>query len=561
MLRHIIIVLIAIGILTSHLVADECIAPSGATRVNSLYLPDSNGTHWLIDNWRDSNSNTLAQAGDYFNFRDEFGQAVQISDPTILYLQSASGNWFYITGSTNHPTYSNTNFVIYRTRDFRFFEPHMFAFDYQNRNGSQQFLDGSSIHIQNDRYWQLWAPAFLFDPDPADQDPPIHLFFAAIENHEPSAQTDGVQDYHSVYRVSIRKSEFLSWHGKNPFSDDGRRFDDARSTLPKQRQLGYRSPTTGLLIFDGGYSRSKTVACTASAAMVGPNCGQLQLLEWGKQHRCVGGHTAMFIDPFVYVDSSRPMNGAWRNGLVYTWNQHDANIGYDFWGENIAAIPLAQDRVSVRHDVNALFLAYSRNQTPGLLNYGLRHNGTTGSYDNGAMDMPCGPTCVVQETPFTAVAEGPCVFVNKNNNFVYFIYTRNFWTSPGYQLVYRKVPYLTGSNPAALPQLAMNVYSDKTVPEKLVLKAADQSTAGARNFGHAEAFSLRDPTFSTSVPYRYYLALHCKLDQSPTHRRTVIFKELTFDSEGDIVPLVDGGSNPASNVWKFIVPVCRDPSP
>jgi len=51
--------------------------------------------------------------------------------------------------------------------------------------------------------------------------------------------------------------------------------------------------------------------------------------------------------------------------------------------------------------------------------------------------------------------------------------------------------------------------------------------------------------------YVYYLAVHVKVDGETG--RTVFFKELSFDENGDIVPLEDGGSNPVTNVLKFRV--------
>ncbi len=523
-------------------VAQLCDDPPGAQRVNDDYLPDPNGYWWLITNYQDTNSDGLIRPTDYFNFPDSFVSGpVRLADPTILRAAYGSDIWYYITG-TSTPA---ENFPIYRTRDFRTFELHMWAFDDQNRNGSGQWVDTTTnpptLHIgslsQSDTYTYLWSNQLFIDPDYVGANPPVYFVFSANEN---STSTDDTSSYFG----SMSLGDFQSWHNLNP-ANDGPRFLDQRvsgNNIKESRWFGYEpgGPGTGF-VYDGGHAAGRWIPCTSSISRAGPNCGDLELLQRGANWRCVGAISTMYVDAFTFVDPKLLAGQPWRQSVLYSWLAEDPTIWSGHWGQHIAAAT-TNGFGRFRQGQFGYSMAFCRNvNNPpigGLL------AGGTGPFDNGASD-------VNGNEANSAIAEGVCAFYNEQNDRYYIIYSRNLWSSPAYQMVYRK-----SAVGASFLLLQLPAWDDRTIAEQRLLRGTNYTSATpqANNYGNGDVFWIKDSLTGEKL---YYLICHVKVDNGT--RRTILIKELFFNpSNGNIIELLETSTDPRRDVRVFRIPVCRD---
>jgi hypothetical protein len=264
--------------------AQTCAVPPGATRVNDNYQPSPSGNWWLIRNWIDDNPadgkinvhyHPPYHGNDTFNFVDAgTGTAVpvEVPDPTIMQITSEYGTWWYITG-TGAP------FRIYRTQDFTTFELHMNAFDTNNVGMSNQWIANNRQYMNGTWFRHLWSPQLYQDPTYGGV---VFITFAGSE------LSDSIDD-NSARLVRIPRSDFLAWHQKNPLTDDGIRFADHRVGLGFQQWYYYNHNNYqggGPYLYDGGHALGKLIPASGRpAALVGPNCGQLELRTTLYAHR------------------------------------------------------------------------------------------------------------------------------------------------------------------------------------------------------------------------------------------------------------------------------------
>jgi hypothetical protein len=225
----------------------------------------------------------MSQVSDTFSFQLPGAQfPVNMADANIIYIESEYGNWWYITGSAAHH-------AIYRTRDFRNFELHMYAFDASVSSGtlSGQWVESvpgppptEYQHIGNKVYMGLYGAGFFYCPWTGASDD-IHLIYGAVE--DPANPVNNGVYYQSSCHFVISKVDFLSWHNSaQPSTDDGIRFSDARRPAALISPLiGYRVDNIATLpngdpaptYYDGGYRQglahntTGSVPCTFDTSM------------------------------------------------------------------------------------------------------------------------------------------------------------------------------------------------------------------------------------------------------------------------------------------------------
>ncbi|MCC6322648.1 MAG: hypothetical protein IT438_14560 [Phycisphaerales bacterium] len=387
----------------------------------------------------------------------------------------------------------------------------------------------------------MWDPNFVIDRDDTTGDPLIALSFAAIEDYFHPDNDD-----QSCYIHFIRRSDFLHWHTLDPAAD-GIRFGDARRGLQSAPWIGYRQNGDPNMpfIYDGGYSRGEPIACSASRVLAGPGCGQLFLPVWGAAWRCAGpgssstAISAMYHGPFIFFDPTKTAEQPWRRALLYDWAYSNGNDGvpYQDRGVHIAGASLERDLRSIRVTTDTLPFAYVRSSSNQIV--GTQVGGEVGPIDNGAVRSDSNH---LFEMPEGGITEGPSAFYNTELQRFYLVFTRNHWAGSAYQIVYRK------STPgAAFVDLKIEPWNDLAAPEQSLLRGDRHLTPNAASYGHADVFKIEN---------RYYLAFHAKYDGDS--RRTVFFKELTFDvATGDILELHETSIDPRSDISSFLVPVCR----
>jgi hypothetical protein len=186
------------------------------------------------------------------------------------------------------------------------------------------------------------------------------------------------------------------------------------------------------------------------------------------------------------------------------------------------------------------------------------------------------------ERPFLA-AGGACTPEGKCPNDYFVMHSRNAWGSSYYQIVYRRGP---GPIAAAFNGMSLTNWQDANVSERVLLRSAnfstlppvdcpeystdpscqcnrrtspgggiDPRTTDYRSFGSSDVFRILDH-WSSPPRYIYYITFHAKIDCG--EQRTTFFKELSFDSNGDILQLTDPDvptvANAKSDAFRFLVP-------
>lgn len=218
-------------------------------------------------------------------------------------------------------------------------------------------------------------------------------------------------------------------------------------------------------------------------------------------------------------------------------------------------------------------LVYGRNSTNQI--WALRRDGSGPTWiDNGAIGKPqVSPPYHLQELDNGAWAEGQMAFYCYNTQNYYLLYTRNVWTTPAYQIVYRKMSSVNGTK--RFSDMALPGFGEANLglEEKILLTSGRFTDTPfdplGRNYGGSTIFALQTtPDCTCATPdqsFQYYLAFFAKADGGG--RRTIFFKELTFDANGDIMRLNDNipesapNYDPRLDIHKFIVPVCRKGAP
>ena len=577
--------------------------PSAALRVNADYSVNPAGSYYVVDNWVDTNGNGLmSHVSDKFSFHLPGSQfPVNLADASIIYIESVYGNWWYISGSA-------VRHAIYRTRDFRNFELHMYAFDPGTSAGapSGQWLEMvptsdpnvniERIHIGSKVYQGLYGGGFFYCPWPGASDD-IHLISAGVE--DPANPVHNGANYQSSFHFIISKADFLSWHSSaQPSTDDGIRFSDARrpATLITPL-LGYKVNNTGAQVYyDGGYQQGQSVPCTFDTSMYGTAAGQVTRstrpdgtpvsLYTGQRFVSAGGANGAFADSAIehgvnlFFDPLRAPFEPYAASAVYSWcwvenGPRILNNGcHEGLGSILSSSFYSGQILSFDAVAGSKHLAFGRNSNNPISVVRCGGVPTNPSdwvlVDNGTVNA--GPVAhnvptYKSETCNGAWAEGSSVLYNFETQCYYYFYTRNAdWAGTAYQIVYRKLPRSAGRfSDMVLENVGVgpspNRWDNPGVPEKVLLASTrittNDPTLGypdghGRSYGIAGTFALQTTSecgcASPDPRKQYYVMFHAKRDDGAF--RVLFFKELSFVTDpsdpnyGDIKQLSDATPYP-----------------
>lgn len=564
------------------------------------------------------------------------GLAPLLADPTVVRI----GSWYYITGTSNGlvdaqnhdvvPTGSpwQSDFAIYRTRNFKTFEFHSWAFQstpaansrvldlgaggrFSNLQSPQLFTDPhfpDSVFIAFSAVQEAWVPQPGLDwSDPASWQTVSNLVNTMAPN--PDVDQNWVDPNDPTYDWTdyVKDPARLGgpgeiWHGEaTRFAScyiaacDKSDFEAGTGRFGPIAWFGYNENNAigGPWRYDGGTLVGHWVPASGTASLGHPAYGLLETCS----NACTAGSpflrhastsaTKMVDGPFIFLD---PQNDNQRWGF-YTWV--DGGCGYPTWqGVHTAGHKMLNDSYFMYDSTAMTFpLAFRWNSNNPITarlpacdasfcgpewDCGLRCTASTESVDNGLLDQTGRRTC-----NGWGFAEGPAVFYYPVTGKYYAIYSRNAWTSPGYQLMYRMADTVEG--------LGIGTFNNSSATEYVLLRSerptsvqtgcpepcstGDEESADdfvpGRNFGHADVFHVDWPGEEHPHPY---IVVHFKCDESL--QRRVFFKELRFDlSTGRIMQLYDDhpydgngvfddpsgtvGCDYRYDISKYVVPLCR----
>jgi hypothetical protein len=527
--------------------------------VNADYTPNpTNGSYRFYPNRLGSSQFNFSVIYNYPSSWDR--RRIPMADPTILRI----GSRYYVTGTTDAAN-NNTNFAIYWSDNLVDWFPHMVAFntwclppgvpgpcamfhDQILRGPFTQVYGPSYVYINGQRAEQLWAPQLYMDP--ADPNT-VHLSFCGVLGDFIPSTCGGPPNMlpgRSIYVASISKSAFLAGGLSNFFA-----------TNPAEPLAYFYKVNNGggAELRDGGQAQGVNIPVTFDRTRWNacpPPCGWIY--KSGPQtygYQCRGNNTMLGIDPFVYFDPLQS-NKRW---MMYTWL--DDSAWQDWNGNHVAAHPMIANR-----QMDAF-------GAPIPLAYKL-HSMWWPGHDRGCVTSPCAaenwvwpnaqpPDCWIPNGTSGAsggrmggcggrfgVAEGPAAFARNGRSYI--MYSRNGWDSPAYGMFYRHAAANIGA-------MGIAHWGDYLTAEQPLVMSIEREKPDGIGFGHGEVFI--GPTRS-GQPSKYYLIFHAKeakvggVFPSGYSGRTVYFKELTFNTDGSIVPLSNDGSSGNADTEGFLIP-------
>lgn len=630
-------------------VAGQCGTPDSSlgARIDASYAPAPSTGAWAeMRNWGDADSDpdgvmgdgkiafytsgpkqglaypTATVDGDWYVFAlrgpgenpyperpGQKHQPIIIADPSVLRMTWQGETWYFITGTSGAPDTrtrltgdlvvdSNqdelallgtqlANFVIYRTKDFYHFEPHMLAFnEFTQGQPAGPRRSNTVLHVAGDRkFIGLQSPCLYLDPAYPDD---IFLTFTAVEYEAgetaPDFATDelawrqSIFNNTSVFLTKMSLTEFMGWRCENWYTFQGPRF-----TYGPAWYYYYYS---GLYRADGGSLVGHAVPSSGPPQHYDGSTGPLeprlttdpigdhQDPPWagrGWGHKAWStSHTWMAEGSYFFLDTK--LGAVPDRWLIYDWNDAKGASGNtpgdlnpkftnDNWGNAIAAHPLASgDEPFIRpfvfdHNYTTMFIANNRsnyNPVSPCLTYCVK-NGRAN--DNGLNWW------------WGGVGESSCAFYLASTDCYYLLLSRNGASTAAYQVVYRR------TSPGQ-PFTALNIGSstDFTKPESVLLRGLyynwyrdpvpppppAEPPPPPASYGSPTYFEMVDAEGGT-IPY---IAFHARLEGS--QRRTIFFKELTL-SGNDLIQLWEGRDSPPSkqaSIDYYRIPWCRpEPCP
>jgi hypothetical protein len=553
-------------------------------RVNDLYQKDPYG-HWLYQ--VNGDNSTIGMGGvttGNWNFSLVTGgqrYVAGMGGPTILYLPETGH--FYATGSSS--MLGRANYLILKSPDLVNWTFHMTAFSEANRQHTSTDYTGpfyvgwprdsngallplpdndprlnnyiNGIHLQ-----RMDAPAMYRDNGR------IWLSFQASDGPWQISCMNGTTQYMNeafatAWVASIEITQFQN--ASNHFAGE-RTYEPQRYTYLKNG-----SPVQPP---DGGKMISRPTPCAGNFALSANPCPgeparQMVLAghRWSFQLAASGtgvpqAATLIVGDPFVFFDDLAG-NEQW---MMYAWRaERVPDVGFN--GNNVAAHPLETNRlfkasaplsdfipIAYRYTTQAneyIPLWISPSNIPvgwpkpagsWMYNGFCDEDGAIYGTNFGGTPAEIGPIGVV---------EGPGAF-NYNppgttgGPFTYVYYSRNRWVSGAYGIWYRKIARAAGSRftAAALPG-----WSATEPSEKVLAAPQNMGMPGGPNGGNGELF-LGPP--DRNGVRRPYLVIGVKMTNSGA--KNIYFKELYFESNGDIKPISNTNTKNAQDWSCFLVP-------
>lgn len=472
--------------------------------IDANYAESATGSNCLLENSNGSN----------FLFSVN-GQRMMLADPTISKID---GRYFLIGTSD---AYNAGNIAIYVSSDLVNWEFFNTAFDEATRTGDRvRVLSNPVRHVCN-----IWSPRLT--PDPSDPNL-LNLYITATQHETGHANVMNCDrnyqeriNINTVYYLPISKEDFLAkryaWQNLSWLT----------YTVNDVPYNAVSSPFR----YDGGYAQSlaegrspqnyKTIPVTGNPNMTQDPPVSGQPIYNGERmcHLNMGCNTWIANDGFHFFDPATS-----QRWLVYSWI--DGDPSRPFWyGGHIAAYPMLNGfLMKATAQGKHLPLGFKRNT----------HN-SVGNLDNGLY----GRDAVMPGN--YGVAEGPRVFVRNGKYYLYF--NRNGWDSPAYGIFYRMADSFEG---LAVRNADGSLNWAKTdSEERPLLISKERMRARGPSYGTGEIFE--------GPQGRWYVLAHLKDDQSEA--RTPILKELTFTTDGHILPLSNDDANgPSQDARVVLVP-------
>lgn len=544
-------------------------------------------------------------------------QPIMLADPSVMRVTWEGETWYFITG-TSGATDRKTrltgvlandslqdelaimgtqlaNFIIYRTKDFYHFEPHMLAFREYSVPGQTigAHREYEVLYVADGRkYIGLQSPHLYIDPLLPEQ---VCLVFTAVEysasetppdvDTAPDLYGTDIFNHTSVFVTKMPLADFMSWEtmSRNWYTDYlGPRFTfgpawyyyvDGTSYIADGGVVvaGHPVPSSG-----HPWSYQGTQVGQLSRRLADDPPGERREPPWegrGWGHNGyfeVTPYTWMTEGPYVFVDPNpRGQPNRW---MLYDWRDAEGlsqNPSGDLnpastnpnWGNAVAAHPLYNGFTrpgTSELDIRVFDKTYT---TMFVANNRSEYNAVS----------ECSDRCVKNGRAndwgynwwWGGIAESSCAFYLPSSNCYYVLFSRNGASTAAYQIVYRRTQ--PGGN---FLSLGIGSPTDFDEPESVLLRGyyywwfdPDRGKyAPPSSYGSPSYFEMLD-SCGNGVPY---IAFHARLEASP--RRVIFFKELSTISETspDLLQLReerDSPPNRQSNIAYYRIPWCRNACP
>jgi hypothetical protein len=296
--------------------------------------------------------------------------------------------------------------------------------------------------------------------------------------------------------------------------------------------------------------------------------------------------TAMTGDSFVFEDDLASPPERW---LLYTWRaERISDAGFN--GNNVAAFPLESSAIAPK-EWNRLFrasAATTSSLTSDLIPIGYRHSELSSGYLSWT--QPCTSLTIPSGWPVpstsgkmfngfyissgqmfgitnacTTLSYGPVGVCEGGGAFnylgrTYVFYSRNNWQSGAYQSLYRKVDRSSGSRftAAALRDSSGDIsWNEKHPDEHVLFRSVGATSSGGPTGGPSAGVNQ---VFAGPAGQGGARRMYMSMSVRPGFGRTIFFKELHFDSSGDILAVSNTGACDATDWSCFLIPVETNPN-
>jgi hypothetical protein len=452
-------------------------------------------------------------------------------------------------------------------------------------------LASKRLSINGSQYRDIAAPQLYMDPANKQK---VWLTFQARKGPDslPCNTSTSSLPPRTTYLASIDLLDFIN----GAAATDTTKNAFAVSNTAEPLRYGYKvnNLASGSMRYDGGNAQTvangyRVIPCSGEAPSASQCSGGNGAPRWYKSpgDSCsflgFGESSWMSINPFVYFDP-KDNNSQW---MLYTW----FGAGANYAGNHVTAFRMVgPNQMDATGQQIAMAYRFHQWFYPGqeTCDSSLPPGGGCYSPNNSgpcaaSLEFPClvmpncnfangvvgrfgrrisieqtlgnsamSPSCLGSGSSVSnfGIAEGPAVFSRTaadGNRYTYVLYSRNWYAGPAYGIFYRK-------SLAKLSLSGASSSTDYTTPESelLAAKPANRTIPGGPSFGHGEVFA--GP--STGTETKFYVIFHAKEQEdastlntpgqinSPASYpsgysgRSVFFKELTFDTAGNITDII-----------------------
>jgi len=534
----------------------------GAIPANADYQPDEFGEFCLVEN---QNESKLPGMHEFFITAN---QPISVPDPSI----SKIGDYYYLVGTAD--SLHTGDFIIYRSKNLLTWEVHSKAFGSVSsplpppydlspiRESVGSPSDPSAILPLPNRknlpggieyMCRLWDGQLFVKNDR------VYLIFTATVDRTPGQEicrhtSDEVNQNLRNYRSLNSQSVFLASVSVEDFAARVPFASAAHGAGNEPIWFASHYDTTqNTFVYDGAVSRGRLLPNSTPFAGLAPN-----LKKYGETlcHIPGGCASSLYHAAVVFHD---PATG--KDQLLYNWrvtllpsHPHFNTLGRIWNGNHIAGVTLSP--ALYLPDLNSNIKNYAANKSD--LTFVPQSDVNLPPEQRRVIAEGCGDAAI--EGTY-CVAEGPSVLLAPETGRYYLSYTRGGdYLSSSYSMFYRSAN--------TFEELGSTQFSSNPSGERRLLEAAERDVRPADStpvsgeldragpvYGAGEFFTVED----SDGNFRSYLVFSRKVDNrdedSPgIPHRYVQIKELSFDSEGEILSLVEGHPDPRRNPDVLLVP-------